>query len=324
MEEQHQPPKRYNYQAELPAQQPGETREEWKARTFIDRYASNGGEHQRPTPAPQPGRPHPQVIEAGENFRRQMEKLANDLNGAFDRDEVELGLPPLIRLPTRDRLDIGKKFAEAAGTTITGRTKSDHSWSLAEAASAVSDTMNLIRTKAALQEQVLQERMEAMYPVPKVEVVGLVSQAMTTHEFAERLRQAMSGDTKAFAGEQERCIKPPLGCGLPLMMTSPVQVVAGTYFRDEVSQREYGITGMCQKCQDRFEALTNEEWVAKAKEAHPDLDLVITEVAEYECGHMSCHGPCQQGERLGCEPDDGRVVRGDCADPDGTCGCGRG
>lgn len=35
------------------------------------------------------------------------------------------------------------------------------------------------------------------------------------------------------------CSLPPLGCGQPV-----------TGFRDALSEREYGISGMCQDCQD--------------------------------------------------------------------------
>lgn len=44
------------------------------------------------------------------------------------------------------------------------------------------------------------------------------------------------------------CQAPPLGCGL-----------VATAFRDEISVREYRITGMCQTCQDAVYALA-EEW----------------------------------------------------------------
>lgn len=39
---------------------------------------------------------------------------------------------------------------------------------------------------------------------------------------------------------ERRCAPPPMGCGQPL--SEP--------FRDEVNRREYGITGLCQRCQD--------------------------------------------------------------------------
>lgn len=35
------------------------------------------------------------------------------------------------------------------------------------------------------------------------------------------------------------CVLPPFGCGEPV-----------TGFRDALSEREYGISGMCQNCQD--------------------------------------------------------------------------
>lgn len=37
------------------------------------------------------------------------------------------------------------------------------------------------------------------------------------------------------------CALPPLGCGKP-----------ATGFRDALSEREYGISGMCQECQDEI------------------------------------------------------------------------
>lgn len=60
---------------------------------------------------------------------------------------------------------------------------------------------------------------------------------------------------------ERRCASPPMGCGQPL--TEP--------FRDEMSAREYGITGLCQRCQDEvfgaLEALADE-----ADETEPEED----------------------------------------------------
>lgn len=39
----------------------------------------------------------------------------------------------------------------------------------------------------------------------------------------------------------DRCVPAPIGCGGP-----------ATEFKDEVSRREYRISGLCQKCQDAF------------------------------------------------------------------------
>jgi hypothetical protein len=37
------------------------------------------------------------------------------------------------------------------------------------------------------------------------------------------------------------CVLPPIGCGQPV-----------TGFRDALSEKEYGISGWCQTCQDRM------------------------------------------------------------------------
>ena len=40
---------------------------------------------------------------------------------------------------------------------------------------------------------------------------------------------------------KNHCIPTPIGCGLPI-----------TGFRDELSEHEYRISGMCQACQDKI------------------------------------------------------------------------
>lgn len=40
---------------------------------------------------------------------------------------------------------------------------------------------------------------------------------------------------------EDRCVPAPYGCGQP-----------ATEFRDALSQREYRISGLCQKCQDEI------------------------------------------------------------------------
>lgn len=47
------------------------------------------------------------------------------------------------------------------------------------------------------------------------------------------------GRTTAIA--QDKCIPAPVGCGGPAID-----------FRDDLSRREYTISGLCQKCQDSF------------------------------------------------------------------------
>lgn len=50
--------------------------------------------------------------------------------------------------------------------------------------------------------------------------------------------EGLAGRTTAIEGD--RCVKPPFGCG-----------GSATAFRDELSAREYRISGLCQACQDR-------------------------------------------------------------------------
>lgn len=40
---------------------------------------------------------------------------------------------------------------------------------------------------------------------------------------------------------EEKCMKTPLGCGKP-----------AESFRDGASRKEYAISGLCQKCQDKL------------------------------------------------------------------------
>ena len=47
------------------------------------------------------------------------------------------------------------------------------------------------------------------------------------------------GVDRVAAVTKDVCIPAPIGCGKPI-----------GEFRDETSQREYTISGMCQKCQD--------------------------------------------------------------------------
>ena len=49
--------------------------------------------------------------------------------------------------------------------------------------------------------------------------------------------EATTGRTTAI--KDDRCIKVPFGCGK-----------AAISFRDDISRREYHISGLCQRCQD--------------------------------------------------------------------------
>lgn len=52
------------------------------------------------------------------------------------------------------------------------------------------------------------------------------------------------------AVREGRCVSPPYGCGKILDLRKE--------FRDDLSIREWNITGMCQTCQDRFDEITRE------------------------------------------------------------------
>jgi len=53
----------------------------------------------------------------------------------------------------------------------------------------------------------------------------------------EDMLEKLTGRTTAITSNI--CVKPPYGCAGP-----------ATEFRDELSRREYTISGLCQKCQD--------------------------------------------------------------------------
>ena len=53
----------------------------------------------------------------------------------------------------------------------------------------------------------------------------------------ETLLEGFSGRTTAI--EADRCVGEPIGCGQP----------AGD-FRDDLSRKEYTLSGLCQTCQD--------------------------------------------------------------------------
>lgn len=55
----------------------------------------------------------------------------------------------------------------------------------------------------------------------------------------DKLLESLSGDSRVLAIKTDRCINPPIGCGKP-----------ATEFRDELSRKEYRISGLCQACQD--------------------------------------------------------------------------
>jgi len=58
------------------------------------------------------------------------------------------------------------------------------------------------------------------------------------HPALENLLEKMTGRTTQI--RQNRCINPPIGCGEPAIE-----------FDDELSKKEYRISGLCQACQDK-------------------------------------------------------------------------
>lgn len=60
------------------------------------------------------------------------------------------------------------------------------------------------------------------------------------HPGIEALLSTLAGASRSATIRSDRCMPKPIGCG-----------EAATEFRDELSQREYTISGLCQACQDR-------------------------------------------------------------------------
>jgi len=61
------------------------------------------------------------------------------------------------------------------------------------------------------------------------------------HPSINKFLDELSGDSRVEAITGNRCLKPPIGCGGPAIE-----------FSDAISSREYTISGLCQKCQDKI------------------------------------------------------------------------
>jgi len=61
------------------------------------------------------------------------------------------------------------------------------------------------------------------------------------NEAIERTLKEVIGADRRSSIRADRCIPRPLGCGLAI-----------TTFKDELSKREFAISGLCQVCQDKF------------------------------------------------------------------------
>lgn len=57
----------------------------------------------------------------------------------------------------------------------------------------------------------------------------------------ENFLEGLFGTARVDSIMNDRCVNPPVGCAGP-----------ATEFRDEVSKREFRISGLCQKCQDEI------------------------------------------------------------------------
>ena len=60
--------------------------------------------------------------------------------------------------------------------------------------------------------------------------------------FKEDMAMKLFGRSKVLAVAGNQCVK----CGASVILTKD----GGLDFRDELSEREYGISGLCQTCQD--------------------------------------------------------------------------
>ncbi len=60
-------------------------------------------------------------------------------------------------------------------------------------------------------------------------------------EAIEGVISAVLGQDRRTAIHEDKCQPPPIGCGLPV-----------GEFKDPISAKEYRISGLCQKCQDRL------------------------------------------------------------------------
>ena len=111
------------------------------------------------------------------------------------------------------------------------------------------------------------------------------------------------------AAERElRCVAPPTGCGQP-----PPTGSLATAFRDRASRAEYDITHMCQSCQDRLWAPSEEDILAMALDPRFERCPVCGEYRELEfidvgVGTISGHDCCA-GVRFRGEPGPGRCER---------------
>ena len=68
-----------------------------------------------------------------------------------------------------------------------------------------------------------------------------MAEPTSKYKEVEQAIKALSGADRRDSIRADRCIPPPIGCGGD-----------ATKFRDELSRREFTISGLCQKCQDNI------------------------------------------------------------------------
>lgn len=89
------------------------------------------------------------------------------------------------------------------------------------------------------------------------------------HESAETAIADTFGFDRRDSIARNRCVPPPIGCGKP-----------ATTFHDDLSRREFSISGLCQECQDRiFEEEEGEEGPYAAP-PNPDPKLCPSRIIE--------------------------------------------
>lgn len=74
-----------------------------------------------------------------------------------------------------------------------------------------------------------------------------MTQPSTKHPGMEKFLEHAFGRATAIAADV--CLPKPIGCGGP-----------ATEFSDELSRREYTISGLCQKCQDSVFGVDKEDY----------------------------------------------------------------
>ncbi len=117
------------------------------------------------------------------------------------------------------------------------------------------------------------------------------------HPVLEAEITRLFGHDRRAAIEKNVCVPPPIGCGKLALQ-----------FRDELSRREFAISGLCQDCQDTVFGAPRKKRQRKSEPAHVigpnDYAVVPMEMkcggAEAECHRYHKHVISKPGKRIGC------------------------